>query len=122
MDAGAASGAGGSPLSVAVTVSCGDPLDPVVLRSYVLGATHMALGWVLSEGIAVGEDGVPEDLTIRSFGILRARDTPEVEVTIERSDGPPVNGSDAVFAAVTAATWLAYGLPPRWPLRAGSAG
>ena len=29
--------------------------------------------------------------------------------------GPPVNGSDAVFAAVAAARWLADGLPARWP-------
>ena len=54
-----------------MTVGGGDPLDETVLRSYVTGAAHMALGWVCSEGIAVDEDGVPEDLTIRSFGILR---------------------------------------------------
>ena len=53
---------------------CGDPLDEVVLRSYCTGAAHMALGWVRSEGLAVGADGVPVDLTIRSFGILRAAD------------------------------------------------
>ena len=26
--------------------ACGAPLDEVVLRSYVVGATHMAVGWV----------------------------------------------------------------------------
>jgi len=100
---------------VKVRVRCGDPLDEVVLRSYCIGAAHMALGWVRSEGIAVDDDGVPHDLTIRSFGILRAVDMPPVEVTIEPDDGPPVNGSDAVFAAVAAAAWLADGLPPEWP-------
>jgi xanthine dehydrogenase small subunit len=105
----------GRPRSVAVTVRCGPPLDAVVVRSYAVGAAHMALGWVCSEGIAVGDDGIPDDLTIRSFGILRARDTPEVEVTIEDDGRPPVNGSDAVFAAVAAATWIAQGLPRRWP-------
>jgi hypothetical protein len=34
---------------------------------------------------------------------------------IEPDDGPPVNGSDAVFAAVAAAAWLAQGLPTDWP-------
>ena len=33
------------------------PLDEVVLRSYVVGAVHQALGWVRSEGVAVDDDG-----------------------------------------------------------------
>jgi aerobic-type carbon monoxide dehydrogenase small subunit (CoxS/CutS family) len=101
---------------VTVTVKCGDPLDEVVLRSYCTGAAHMALGWVRTEGLAVDAAGVPLDLTIRSFGILRASDVPPITVVIERDDGPPVNGSDAVFAAVAAAAWRAAGHPPRWPL------
>jgi hypothetical protein len=40
---------------------------------------------------------------------------PPVEVTIDRPPGPPVNGSDAVFAAVAAAVWLDRGCPPIWP-------
>ncbi|HEX6394999.1 MAG TPA: 2Fe-2S iron-sulfur cluster-binding protein [Acidimicrobiales bacterium] len=116
--------AGGWPSAVTVAVSCGPPLDEVTLRSFATGAAHMALGWVCSEGIAVGEDGVPTDLTIRSFGILRARDTPSirVEIVAPESTAPPaepVNGSDAVFAAVAAATWIAQGLPSRWPTRRG---
>ena len=100
---------------VKVRVRCGEPLDDVVLRSYCIGAAHMGLGWVRSEGIAVDDEGVPRDLTIRSFGILRAVDMPAVDVTIEPDEGPPVNGSDAVFAAVAAAAWLADGLAPEWP-------
>ncbi|HWC38155.1 MAG TPA: hypothetical protein VG476_06485, partial [Acidimicrobiales bacterium] len=98
-----------------VRVSCGAPLDEVALRSYCTGAAHMALSWVRSEGLAVDEDGQPQDLTIRSFGILAARDTPPVHVKIAPSEGPPVNGSDAVFAAVAAAAWMADGLPQDWP-------
>ena len=92
---------------------CGEPLDEVVLRSYCTGAAHMALGWVRSEGLAVDDAGEPVDLTIRSFGILRASDVPPIDVEIEPDDGPPVNGSDAVFAAVAAAAWRAAGHPPR---------
>ncbi len=103
--------------AVHVTVNAGDPLDEVVLRSYCIGAAHMGLGWVRSEGIAVDEDGVVHDLTIRSFGILRAVDTPDIHVAIEASDAPPVNGSDAVFAAVAAAAWMHEGLPSDWPTR-----
>ena len=100
---------------VGVAVGCGDPLDEVTLRSYCVGAAHMALGWVCSEGLAVDVAGDVHDLTIRSFGVLRAVDTPAIEVTVEPSDGPPVNGSDAAFAAVAAAAWLAQGCPPAWP-------
>jgi hypothetical protein len=103
---------------VDVRVSCGTALDEVVLRSYCTGAAHMALSWVRSEGLAVDEEGQPRDLTIRSFGILAARDTPPVRVEITPSDDPAVNGSDAVFAAVAAAAWMAEGLPQDWPTRA----
>jgi xanthine dehydrogenase small subunit len=102
---------------VHVRVRCGAVLDEVVLRSYCTGAAHMALGWVRSEGLALDDDGVPVDLTIRSFGVLRASDVPPIHVEIEPEDAPPVNGSDAVFAAVAAAAWRHAGYPPRWPLQ-----
>ena len=105
----------GSDGTVRVRVRCGAPLDDVVLRSYCVGAAHMALGWVTSEAIAVDEVGIAHDLTVRSFGVLRAVDTPAIEVEIEPDDGPPVNGSDAVFAAVAAAAWIAQGCPQDLP-------
>jgi xanthine dehydrogenase small subunit len=72
---------------------------------------------VWTEGIAVDGSGEPVDLTIRSFGILAARDMPEVTVRLHEGEGQPVNGSDAVFAATLAAAWIAEGLPGRWPTR-----
>ena len=107
----------GNDGAVHVRVRCGRALDAVVLRSYCIGAAHMALGWVRSEGLAVDEQGVPVDLTIRSFGILRAVDTPQIEIEIEDDESEPVNGSDAVFAAVATAAWAAHGMAPcrRWP-------
>jgi CO/xanthine dehydrogenase Mo-binding subunit len=102
---------------VHVRVSAGEALDPVVLRSYCIGAAHMALGWVSSEGIAVDESGDALDLTIRSFGVLRAVDTPPITVEIDDDGSEPRNGSDAVFAAVAAATWVAQGCPPSFPTR-----
>ena len=72
----------------------------------------MALGWVRSEGLAVDAAGVPVDLTIRSFGIIRPAEMPPVTVEIEDDDGVPVNGSDAVFAAVAAAAWRHGGTRP----------
>jgi CO/xanthine dehydrogenase Mo-binding subunit len=105
--------------AVRVWVSCGEVLDEVVLRSYCIGAAHMALGWVTSEGIRVDDSGEPQDLTIRSFGILRATEMPPVDVVVEQSGGAPVNGSDAVFTAVAAAAWIAQGCPQDWPTRRG---
>ncbi len=99
-----------------VSVRCGQPLDDVILRSYCVGAAHMAWSWLTSEGLAIDTEGVIHDLTVRSFGILRAVDTPTIHVTIEPDDGEPVNGSDAVFAAVAAAGWLAAGQPQDWPV------
>jgi CO/xanthine dehydrogenase Mo-binding subunit len=101
--------------SVDVRVRCGAPLDETILRSYCIGAAHMGLGLVTSESLGVDTDGVIHDLTVRSFGILRAVDTPLITVTIESDDGPPVNGSDAVMAAVAAAAWLASGCAQDWP-------
>ena len=95
--------------SITVRVSAGDPLDETVLRSYVLGATHQALGWVLTEAIGVDPaTGEVHDLTIRSFGVIKARHMPPVEIEIVDPEGPPLAGaSDAVFAAVAAACWNA---------------
>ncbi len=105
----------GAVSAIHVRVDAGDPLDEVVLRSYVIGAAHMALGWVLTEGIAVDpETGEVLDLTIRSFGIIRPKSMPPVTVDIvdaavgpETSDEPRGGASDAVFAAVASAAWNA---------------
>jgi xanthine dehydrogenase small subunit len=103
--------------TVVAEVWAGEILCPTTLRSYVLGAVHQGLGLVWSEGIAVNEAGEPVDLTIRSFGILAAREMPEVEVILHPEDRWPVNGSDAAFAATAAAAWIADGVPPTWPTR-----
>ncbi len=109
--------------SIDIVVDAGRVLDEIVLRSYCIGAAHQALGWVGREGIAVDAAGVVHDLTVRSFGILPARDMPPVTVTVQPGGhGAAVNGSDAVFAGVAAARWLADGLPPRWPTRRSTDG
>ena len=100
---------------IRVTVRCGDPLDEVVLRSYCIGAAHMAWSWITSEGLSVDDGGTVHDLTVRSFGIVRATETPTITVEVLAGDGPPVNGSDAVFAAVAAATWCHRGRPAELP-------
>ena len=94
---------------VEVRVAAGDPLDEIVLRSYAMGAVHMALGWVCTESLTVDpETGEVHDLTIRSFGILRAKDMPPVDIELIDDDrGALAGATDAVFAAVAAAAWNA---------------
>jgi hypothetical protein len=46
---------------------------------------------------------------------------PEVVVRVDSGDDrPPMNGSDAVFAAVAAAAWLERGTPQDWPTERGT--
>ena len=108
--------ANGKVASVRVSVDAGTALDAVILRSYVVGAAHAAVSWVTSEAIAVDPElGDVLDLTIRSFGVLRPKDSPAVEVQIQTSVAEPVAVSPAVFCAVAAATWIALGSPSDLP-------
>ncbi len=100
---------------VLVRVAPGDPLDAAVLRSYCIGAVHAALGWVCSESIAVSDDGQVHDLTVRSFGVLRSAQTPDVEVEVDGPTGPPLAVSDAVFVATAVAEWRRQGWPESLP-------
>ncbi|NLD75494.1 MAG: 2Fe-2S iron-sulfur cluster binding domain-containing protein [Acidimicrobiales bacterium] len=100
---------------IRVRVSAGEVLDTVVLRSYAIGAAHMAFGFVTSESVTVDPSGTVHDLTIRSFGVPRSVDTPPIEVEVVEAGGPPVNGSDAVFVAVASALWLHQGCPADLP-------
>ena len=112
---GATASATVSPDGIELHIDAGDPLDQVTLRSYAIGATHMAWSWVTSEALSVEANGQIQDLTIRSFGIARSADTPEIEVTIEPSTQPPVPAGETVFAAVAAATWMSRGAPAQLP-------
>jgi len=101
---------------VQVEVDGGEVLDQVVMRSYCIGAVHMALSWVTSESLTVTDDGDVADLTVRSLGVLRSADMPQVEVVVN-GDGSSAarRVSDAVFAATAAAVWRLQGCPPVWP-------
>ena len=101
--------------TISVQVRAGRPLDEPVLRSYCTGASHMAYSWVTSESLGVDPDGTVHDLTVRSFGIVSAANMPAVQVEVVDDGFEPVNGSDAVFAAVAAAVWINRGTPAVWP-------
>ena len=112
---GAKASATVSPDGIELHIEAGDPLDVTTLRSYAIGATHMAWSWVTSEALSVEANGEIQDLTIRSFGIARSAETPQINVSIEPSQQPPVAAGKAAFAAVAAATWLSREAPAHLP-------
>lgn len=104
-----------APDRISVRVGAGRVLDETVLRSYCIGAAHMGYSLVRGEGLSVDADGLVQDLTVRSLGVVRALDTPTIDIEIaDDDDSEPVNGSDAVFVAVAAATAVAHGASV-WP-------
>ncbi len=52
-----------------------------MVEGQIEGAVHMGLGYALTEDLPL-EQGVPTSFNLRSLGLLRARDMPEVEVIL----------------------------------------
>lgn len=68
----------------------GRVMNPVLLEGQLEGSIHMGLGFALTEDYKV-EGGVPQNLTVNSLGLVRARNMPEVEVILieePHPDGP----------------------------------
>ncbi len=51
------------------------------------GAIHMGLGYALTEELKL-KNGVPESFKLRSLGLLRAKDMPEVQVILIEENEP----------------------------------
>lgn len=61
----------------------GRAVNPMLVEGQVQGSVHMGLGYALSEEFPTDPDtGFPTNTTLRSLGILRAKDVPEIEVHI----------------------------------------
>ncbi len=65
----------------------GKVINPKQLEGQIEGAIHMGLGYALTEELKL-KDCVPEKFTMRSLGILRAKDMPEVEVIFIEENEP----------------------------------
>ncbi len=57
----------------------GRAVNPLLCEGQIEGAVHMGLGYALSEDFPADEDGRPTNMTLRSLGIIRAKDVPEIE-------------------------------------------
>ena len=66
----------------------GRVVNPTLCEGQVQGAVHMGLGYALSEEFPTDETGMPTNMTLRSLGILRAKDIPEIEVQLVEAPQP----------------------------------
>jgi xanthine dehydrogenase molybdenum-binding subunit len=61
----------------------GRAVNPMLVEGQIEGSVHMGLGYALTEDFPTDpETGFPTNMTLRSLGILRAKDVPEIEVRI----------------------------------------
>ena len=58
-----------------------------MVEGQIEGAVHMGLGYALTESLPL-VDGVPASFKLRSLGLIRARDMPEVTVILVESNDP----------------------------------
>ena len=60
----------------------GRAVNPQLCQGQVEGSVHMGLGYALSEDFPSDELGRPTNMTLRSLGIIRPKDMPEIETIL----------------------------------------
>jgi xanthine dehydrogenase molybdenum-binding subunit len=58
----------------------GKAVNPILCEGQIEGSVHMGLGYALTEDFPSDATGFPTNMTLRSLGILRAKDVPPIEV------------------------------------------
>ena len=66
----------------------GKAINPLLCIGQVEGSVHMGLGYALSEDFPSDETGRPTNMTLRSLGIIRAKDMPPVDVVLVECPQP----------------------------------
>ena len=66
----------------------GKAVNPVLCEGQIEGSVHMGLGYALTEDFPCDENSQPTNMTLRSLGIIRAKDMPEVEVILVEEPQP----------------------------------
>ena len=66
----------------------GRAVNPTLCEGQIEGAVHMGLGYALTEDFPSDERGFPTNMTLRSLGILRAKDVPAIDVQIVECPQP----------------------------------
>ena len=78
----------GSIERVVAAHDVGKAINPTLCEGQVEGSVHMGLGYALTEDFPTDEDGRPTNMTLRSLGIIRPKDMPEIEVILIESPDP----------------------------------
>ncbi|MCH7584197.1 MAG: molybdopterin-dependent oxidoreductase [Acidobacteria bacterium] len=60
----------------------GRAINPTLCEGQIEGSVHMGLGYALTEDFPTDELGRPTKDTLRALGILRPKDTPEIEAIL----------------------------------------
>ncbi|MDH3250466.1 MAG: molybdopterin-dependent oxidoreductase, partial [Acidimicrobiia bacterium] len=66
----------------------GKAVNPTLCEGQVEGAVHMGLGYALTEDFPTDENGRPTNMTLRSLGIIRPKDMPDVDVILVEAPDP----------------------------------
>ncbi|HHC08698.1 MAG TPA: selenium-dependent xanthine dehydrogenase [Actinobacteria bacterium] len=66
----------------------GRAINPLLCEGQIEGAVHMGLGYALTEEFPTDDEGRPTNTTLRSLGILRPKDMPEVDVILVEAPQP----------------------------------
>ena len=66
----------------------GKAVNPMLCEGQIEGAVHMGLGYALSEDFPTDENARPTNMTLKSLGIIRPKDMPDVEVILVEAPQP----------------------------------
>ena len=108
----------------------GRAVNPMLCEGQVEGAVHMGLGYAMSEEFPSDAEGRPLKTTLRSLGILRAKDVPLIETVLVEVPQPRspygIKGMGEIGLVPTAGAVAAalHGLDGEWrstlPMRAST--
>jgi len=74
----------------------GKIINPTLFEGQIEGSVHMGLGYAISEDVEM-ENGVPKSTRLRKMGVLRAKETPTIEVIgVEVADPNGPHGAKGV--------------------------
>jgi len=74
----------------------GKIINPTLFEGQIEGSVHMGLGYAISEELEL-ENGIPKSTQLRKMGVLRAKETPEIEVVgVEVPDPNGPHGAKGV--------------------------
>ena len=66
----------------------GRAINPALCSGQIEGSVHMGLGYALTEELPCDETGMPVTFSMRDIGVLRAKDTPAIEVILVEEHEP----------------------------------